>query len=106
MPCLNVKQRECPCWTEIELVTLAPSSTTACGANATGAILGGLDEQCPAPAEPAAEIALTTTAGAGFLCSYIEGCPDARVRRLVAISEEEWSICYASIVAECAARGF
>lgn len=109
MPCVNVAQDECPCWTELELDALAPSTILDCGATPVDAHVAGLDEQCSSPPGFAFEAADTysgVTSPTGFICRYWEGCPDARIFRNLDISEEEFRICYASLVAECAARGF
>ena len=97
MPCVNITENECPCWTEVELDAIPHITNTVCN---------------PPPASPYAQIstlsgsiaygARTDSEGDGFTCNY--GITN-QVPRMMDIDSDQNATCFASIVAECADRG-
>ena len=106
MPCVNIMENECPCWTEAELDEMPMNNDTVCN---------------PPPESPFAQISTFTGPGGSiahaartdfevdsFTCNYtgvdlINNQP--LVTRMQSIDSDQNATCFASIVAECAGRG-
>ena len=101
MPCLNVVEAECPCWTEPELDLIADLATFGCGAIFDfDAFLFGLDG-----ATVSAEAAAADADGFGApSCFYQEQTP--LTVRVINVDLDQLLTCIASIEDECAMRGF
>ncbi len=107
MPCVNVVENECPCWTEDELDGVADGGTIFCGGPSLGVsllILGpdlvsGLHEDIATADE---------SNGLPRTCSYqeLKLGPGGAINRFFEITFEQFEACSASIQAQCADRGF
>jgi len=106
MPCVNVTENECACWTEDELDMIAEANVVTCGQIFPGAdawFLSGFND------DGAQEGVIAQSEDPIFMipfphCFY--GSEDPLVVRSLSITEEEAATCIASIQAECTSRGF
>lgn len=106
MPCVNITENECPCWTEAELDVPLTNDGTRCTADdSTFAQFfivtptGGLT--AVARTNP------TTKEELGCLYEGVDLINNvARVSRIEVITQDENATCVASIAAECISRGF
>jgi len=99
MPCVNVAEDECPCWTEAELDLIADGETEVCVVGQTFAIIVGPDGGDPE------NDGVTVGLLAPDVCNYLENSP-GQVIRNIQLSAPDIQICIASIAAECEFRGF
>jgi hypothetical protein len=102
MPCINVVQNECPCWTEEELDTIADGILTACQADPNNAAIIGLDSGTQ-------ELEFASASDnfigePGPVCQYQSETP--AIIRFVSITPEAFEVCRQSISTECVDRGF
>ena len=107
MPCVNITENECDCWTEAELDLIPTNGSTRCAATSTNnPTLAQLYTQIDLLTVDVANT-LSNDGGATFTCSFngvvLGGGRDVR---LLQISADEHATCVASIEAECFDRGF
>ena len=95
MPCVNVAESECPCWTEAELDAIADGRTDFCGdVIANGLAVDGVDW-----ATGDRDLAQVFTFN---ICFYQENTP--LITTLMVVDPAEVTACFDSILAECASR--
>jgi len=109
MPCVNITENECPCWTEAEInenPAHYPDPNTGCRTDPPFAQLYSM----PDPFNP--DVALTnydTNLGA-YICSYkgVDLMTDAlsRTARDFEITEDQNATCVASIAYQCGQREY
>ena len=103
MPCVNVVEAECRCWTQSELEQVADNVTEFCGAPLLGfdAVLIGIDGS-----GGVTDAAIADTIAFGEpACFYLENTPTL-VFLILPLELEELLTCITTIENECAARGF
>ena len=101
MPCLNVVESECPCWTQPELDQIADSSTITCGTEVLFVDAGILGPDATGNNDLVFADADFFGDPAGV---YFENTPPET--RIISIEPDQLITCIASIEAECTARGF
>jgi hypothetical protein len=101
MPCVNIVETECPCWTEEELDGLSPFNQR-CLETASFTGLSS-DLGCPG-GRPLPDSAAVRE---GNLCSYrkLDQTTCTLITRRLEITADEYMICRDSIWAECEERG-
>ncbi len=103
MPCINIVEGECPCWTPPELDAIGDGTTNFClDDNLVSAQISG-----PDAATGLSDGAFVDYGGFIFgepACFYFEHSPPAN--RFLLIPQEQADACRAEINTECAARGF
>ena len=104
MPCINIVQDECPCWTPQELDAIADGTTDFCqDDNFFYASMEGTDA-----ATGSTDLVVADYGGLLFLdetfCFYFEQSPPTS--RFLSIPQEQADACRAAVNTECAARGF
>jgi len=99
MPCVNVAQNECPCWTEEELQGLGDGATVvSCSGNYLSS-----DNPFTGYTEGAETFQL---ADGQRGCTYWEGSEEDEMIRTFEIDETDLAVCSAQIQQECDRRGW
>lgn len=100
MPCVNVVQNECPCWTGAELAQIADKDpATSCQTLSRTPAIFGPDKQ-----SDRTDMAWVSPDLFGIkpTCNYLENSP--LTSRLLELDDNEYSSCVVSIEAECKTR--
>jgi hypothetical protein len=106
MPCVNIVERACPCWTEDELDSVADGDTVFCGqvnhSDSSANYLFGHDAQ---PDYSEAAHTSSVWGDHAYATCYFEEWSTPTIRYQY-ISPAQRLHCRASLLAECANRGF
>ena len=100
MPCVNVVQNECPCWTGAELAQIADKDPAGSCQTIYGTpFIVGDDEQSGGK-----DMAMVASGlfGDTLTCNYMENSP--LISRLMELDDNQYSSCVVSIEAECKTR--